>query len=111
MPELSDLYEQRRQRLVQILADHHADPEDYDHEVEEDVRPYISGDSLCEQFLCITLHDDKPYFLPDFGNRDGAELRAVEYINDDLFSEIPLAVVDLDSGKEWTPDWDSLQWK
>jgi hypothetical protein len=37
--------------------------------------------------------------------------RAVEYAADDIFAETPTAVVSLDSGQEFRPEWIGLPWR
>lgn len=103
----------RSERLLKLIESYGHTPHDYDEGEEEDPRPYISGEKACERWCCVTVNftsHGKPkwFFLPIFAERDAAELRAVEYAGDDIFEELPVAVVDLDSGEEYVVAWDSL---
>lgn len=106
----------RAERLLKLIESYGQKPTDYDEGEEEDPRPYISGEEECERFCCVTVNYTshgyaKWFFLPVFPKRDAAELRAVEYAENDLFEELPVAVVDLDSGETWTPEWGSLAFR
>lgn len=104
----------RTAELLAMMLEYQADPEDYDEGEEEDPRPYLNGESELERFACVTVNYsshgyEKPFFL-FFPERDAAELRAMEYVQDDIFEEIPVEVRDLDTGEKWMPDWSSLKW-
>lgn len=65
---------------------------------EEDLAELLYGEEPLLRWACVTQHDDYAYItLHD--TREQAEARGVEYVTDDLFSESPMAVADLDTGK------------
>lgn len=106
----------RLDRFAALIAEYHQSPEDYDEGEEEDPRPYFTGEAELSRFVCVTVNYSsqghaKFFFLPTFEERDAAELRAVEYAQDDIFEELPVAVVDLDTGEEFTPAWDALYFR
>lgn len=106
----SDEQARRRERFAALLAAHGQTPDDYDEEVEEDPRPYLYGDEPISRFVCVTANSGKTYFY-SFDSRGAAESRACEYADDSLFAETPVAVVDLDTGATWTPQWQDLPFR
>lgn len=58
-----------------------------------------------------SIYDTECEFLPKFDDIERAVARAVEYVTDDMFVELPAAVVDLDTGEVRVPDWSKLHWK
>lgn len=62
----------------------------------------LEPDRYCAITYCaITHHEDHHYLYPLYGTVRAAKARAVEFIVNDTFVEMPLAVVDLDTGKRW----------
>lgn len=102
--------EQRRDRLAALLAEYQQVATDYDAGEEEDPRPYLSGETPCGRFVCVTDHESKIFFLPTFATAEIAMARAVEYVHDDIWPELPVAVVDLDTGRRYYPDFGALPW-
>lgn len=100
----------RQERFAQVLERFGQTADDYDQGEEEDPRPYLSGEEECRRFCCITIHEGKVFFLPTFETREEAQGRAVEYAQDDVFPELPVGVLDLDTGDTFYPQWDSLPW-
>lgn len=103
--------ERRAAALAALMQEHRAEPDDYDAGEEEDVRPYLTGRRAPRRFVCVTEHNDKPFFLPTFDDAETAQARAVEYMYDDLFAEIPVAVVDLDTGERYYPEPWAMPWR
>lgn len=102
--------EARLEAFKALLQRYGATPDIYDAGEEEDPRPYLSGEKPCQRFVCVTMHAEKPFFLPRFDDAETARARAMEYATDDIFAETPVAVVDLDTGKVSVPRWDTLKW-
>lgn len=100
----------RLDRLRATVKSYGSSPDDFDEDVEEDIRPYYSGEKYPEKFLLVTANGDKPFFLTLETLAD-AFFRGVEYASNDIFIETPLEVVDLDTGTSWVPKWSSLQWR
>lgn len=101
----------RRAAFAALLAEWHAAADDYDTDCEEDPRPYLRGRLACRRFVCVTQHEGKPFFLPHFDTPTEAQARAVEYVNDDLYAEAPVCVVDLDSDQRWYPEMHRCPWR
>ena len=101
----------RRNAFIQLLEADGSSPSDYDQGEEEDPRPYLSGEKDLGRFVCVTLNwsssNGKLFYLPEFDTLDAAKARAELYDRDDLFEEIPVKVVDLDSGETFyaTPEY------
>lgn len=100
----SSLQEQRRQAFAELLKADGSDSEAYDRDEEEDPRPYLVGEKDLARFVCVTLNwsssHGKLFYLPEFDNFEKAQVRAEMYDRDDIFEEIPVKVVDLDTGEE-----------
>ncbi len=62
----------------------------------------LEPDRYCAITYCAITHDeDRHYLYPLYGTLRAAKARAVEFIVNDTFVEMPLAVVDLDTGRRW----------
>ena len=92
----------RKARLTQLAERYwieipDPDAEHYDSAATEDLAEYLCGDIHTDRWVAVTLHDSTSYFVKTFPTREQAEAYTIEYINDDLFTEAPVAVVDLDA--------------
>lgn len=56
-----------------------------------------------QRFAAVTGHGDFIYIYADFVNRCDAKKKAMENMLDGIFSETPIAVVDLDLWRFWEP--------
>lgn len=101
--------EERRQRveaLDKLLTEFSQRVDDYDEGEEEDLRPYFNGSVFPLPWACITQngtpgsYDYKTFFLL-LASREEAQARAEQFIEDDIFVELPIAVVNLDTGERW----------
>lgn len=104
----------REDKLLDLLKEYGMEPTDYDEGEEEDPRPYFNGEASCEKFVCVTVNytshgHAKYFFLPTFDTAEGAMVRAELYAHDDIFEELPVAVIDLDTGARYTPE--RIVWK
>lgn len=101
MPD--NLQERRLAAFVALLDADGSDAEDYDHEVEEDIRPLVAGEKEIGRYICVTMNlsfsEGKLFYL-SFNDLGQAISRAEEYDRDDIFEEFPVKVVDLDTGEE-----------
>lgn len=97
----------RLDRFAALIAEYHQSPEDYDAGEEEDPRPYFDGSRELERYALVTVnyssHGSAKFFFLAFDTRAEAESRGIEFATDDIFEELPVAVVDLDTGKTWEP--------
>jgi hypothetical protein len=109
MPESTSTL--RLEKLRALLDAYGQAPEDYAEGEEEDLRPYFDGTAEPAEWVCVTTHNEKAFFLPHFADAAGAMSRAVEFADDDIFAETPTAVVSLDSGQEFRPEWSGLPWR
>lgn len=100
----------RLDNFTQLMARFQQAPTDYDEGEEEDPRPYVSGEKELSRFCCVTVHRGKYFFLPTFDEAFDACNRATEFAYDDIFEEIPVAVVDLDEGREMIPLFRRILW-
>ena len=102
----------RIDRFIRLMTAYQQTPEDYDVEVEEDVRQYFGDDAVpLSRYVCVTEHDGKHFFYPVYEDIPTAAARAVEYAQDDIYTESPTEVHDLDSGCSYLPDWSSLRFE
>lgn len=77
----------------------------------EDYEAVLLGDIELTRFVHVTQAGNIVYVEPSAEDRESAFERAVENINDDIFEEAPIAVVDLDNGNTYFPQWKSLRWR
>lgn len=106
------IQEQRRAAFAKLIEAHSQEPDDYDDdEVEENPRPYLSGETRIGRFVCVTQHDEKVFFLPHFFDLEDAQARTWEYVGDDIWAETPVEVYDLDTDTTYRPVWESIQWR
>ena len=101
-----DQQTKRREVFADLLEAEGCLPTDYDEGEEEDPRPYLAGDEPLGRFVCVTKNwsshgEEKLFFLPVFDSLRLAKARAEEYCDDDIFEEIPVKIVDLDTGYRW----------
>lgn len=80
----------------------------------EDLKTYLDGTSVCGEWAAVTASagdsGEVVYVYPYYDTRDDAIERATRYMDDDILQEMPRAVVNLDTGETWTPDWAKLPW-
>jgi hypothetical protein len=65
----------------------------------EDLWEYLHGESHIDRWVAVTYHDGETggsHFVKTFETRQQAEDYTVEHTTDDMFTEVPIAVVDLD---------------
>lgn len=109
----------RIERFGTLMEKYQMSPEDYDEGEVEDPRPYFNGERECERYACVTMnwssHGYAKHFFLLFDSAEVAMARASEYDRDDIFEELPVEVVDLDTGDAWTPvvhyEWRKLSVK
>lgn len=69
---------------------------------EEDLHLYLFFDEANEKpepirrWCAVTSSGELTYLYPNWDTRSDAESRTVSYVDDDIYAESPLAVVDLD---------------
>lgn len=101
---MSDQQGLRRRAFADLLErdGYSADDYDDDPEIEENPRPYLSGETPLGRYCVVTLNwsssDGKWFYLPSFDDLQFATNRAEEYDRDSIFEELPIKVVDLDEG-------------
>ena len=105
----ADGYRRRREAFADLMEADGCLPTDYDEGEEEDPRPYLSGDVPCGRFVCVTKNwsshgEEKLFYLPIFDDLQEATNRAEEYCDDDIFEELPVKIVDLDSSRVYFPE-------
>jgi hypothetical protein len=95
----------RVDRLRALMDEFGQTPDDYDEGEEEDPRPYFNGEREPKKWACVTVnyssHGEAKHFFYTLPTLRIAKFRAGDFANDDIFEEIPVAVVDLDSGDRW----------
>lgn len=53
------------------------------------------------RYCAVTFAQDHRYVYPLYDTLAAAKAAAVEHVGDDIYAELPLEVVDLDTGKCW----------
>ena len=77
----------------------------------EDYHGVIAGDEPLTRFVHVTQSGSITYVEPSSDDLHAAFERAVENITDGLHAEAPLAVVDLDNGNTFRPQWAAISWR
>lgn len=80
---------------------------------DEDIQEYFDpiDSKTIEKYAVITRSGEFAYIKADAQYMSEAEADSVANINDPIYSESPCVFVDLDTGQEYYPDWNSLVWK
>lgn len=95
-----------------LLARYSIDPDDDSYSGAEDAKEFISGEREIRRFASVTVSGGEFWYVrADWATKDEAQSHAVSNIDDDVFAETPILVVDLETGQEWGPDWNSLNWQ
>lgn len=103
---MSELASKRKERLRR-LAVHYRIPirDEIDQCVtssEEDLLEYLEDEWHIDRWVSVTYNDSEGgiHYLKTFQTRDAAAEHSVEYVTDDIFTESPVALVDLDDPVE-----------
>lgn len=105
----------RRERFINLL-DQYAyptdpDEDDADSTGEEDALAHLAGEDPIERYAVVFVaKEDITSILARWSTLDAAKHGAVENVNDDIFAEAPLKIVDLDTGATFHPRFDTLAW-
>jgi hypothetical protein len=94
--------DRRRDALSKLAGEHLVDPADANSSG-EDLTAYLASPATIRRWAAV-MHAPETgivYLRPDFKDRDAAMAYAVELMGDLLYPEFPLAVVDLDTGKQF----------
>lgn len=65
----------------------------------------------CPRFLAVTARDDDTRYGYLCEVLTAAMVKAVENCGDTIAAEWPVAIVDLDTGRQTIPSWDDLPWR
>ena len=101
----------RLERYKDVLEKCGIDPDGDSYSGEEDAQLHISGEVPLARYCVVTQCGEFTYAKANCETLDCAKGCALEYINDDLFQESPVAIIDLDTGERLEPDFSTVQWK
>jgi len=108
--------EERRKKLAALgskfFIELRDEIEECDSASEEDLWEYLRGDKWIDPWVAVTYHDgdSSHYYLKTFATRREAEDYTIEHVTDDIFTESPVAVVDLDDPTEpWGKEYRLLR--
>lgn len=118
---MNELQTRRRETLVALASEFWLDEKEileqlasgrFTSTATEDLAPYLRPDDPVEieRFALVTKHDDGRFVMPDFDWLEQAFDRACRHVDSDVFTEYPVTVVDLDSGKRWLPGVPLFNW-
>lgn len=98
-----------------VLERHDIDPKDDSYSGGEDAAEYLAGDREIERFCVVTMANCGAetvltYAYSGCDSLENAKLAATANIDDNIYPETPLEIVDLDTGEILTPDWKSIVW-
>jgi hypothetical protein len=94
-----------------VLEEFYIDPEDIRYSGGEDAAEYLSGERPIERFCVVTVSGEFGYAYALDASLENAKERAMLNITDDCFAETPVAIIDLDTGKQFVPKWSTVQWE
>lgn len=104
--------ERRLAAFKAVCARFELDP-DADTTAAEDYHLTLEGEIQLTRFVAVTsTAGSEPivYVKPVDLLLKNAKLDAVRYINDGLYAEVPLAIVDLDTLEIFRPEWRDVPW-
>ncbi len=77
----------------------------------EDYQLVLDGDLPITRFVAVTTGGESiTYVAPAGDTLEEATAKAIAEITDRTYAEAPIAVVDLDNGNTYRPDWTSTKW-
>lgn len=91
---------------LRIQVSDNPDHEHYSYSGSEDAHPYVHGqEPITGPWCIVTEHDGDEqcfaYAYPGFHDLKAAQARGAEFIDDDMFDERPLFVVNLDTSERY----------
>lgn len=107
--EVKTTQQVRLEHLNKLIAEHLIDWDSFAEDVEEDLRPYLGCEKEISRWCALAEHGDRTFAYPCYRTLKEACERAVEYAHDSIYSEYPLAVVDLDRYATYYPAWSTLK--
>jgi hypothetical protein len=92
----------RREALSKLAKEHLVSPADLNSSG-EDLAAYLAMPATIGRWTAVTYAPESEvvYLRADFKDRDNAMAHAEQFMEDDLYPAIPLAVVDLDTGEQF----------
>lgn len=100
----------RRTAYAEVCKRFAINPKDPSTTAGEDAGLVLSGDEPCERYCVVTRNSDITYAYADDKSIEDAHTHAIRNVDDSIFAEIPVAIIDLHTGEERRPDWASLPW-
>lgn len=98
----------RRDRFEALMRHHWIEPDDdgpWPDGGAEDANGVLFGIDELPRYVAITTHDDCTY-LYAVADLESALVRLQEHVQDDIYSEDPYGVYDLDTGTFWAAEVD-----
>lgn len=99
-----------REAYAKVCERFAINPKDTSTAAGEDAGLILSGDEPCERYCVVTRNSDITYAYADDKTTEDARSHAIRNVDDSIFAEIPVAIIDLQTGEEMRPDWTSLPW-
>ncbi len=87
------------------------DPKDPSTTAGEDAGLILSGEDPCERYCVVTRNGDITYAYANDTTLEEAQARAIGNVNDSIHAETPIAVIDMNTGDEWAPNWRAMPWQ
>lgn len=84
--------------------------EPFSHTGAEDAAEFLANPETIKRFCVVTGSGEYAYAKPGFDSFEEARSGSVESVDDRVYCECPIAIVDLDEGKQWKPDWLNVPW-
>jgi hypothetical protein len=83
---------------------------------DEDIAAYFPSDTNpdpdeIDRWCAVTCNDNINYLYRYFDSKREAQLKALENVTDGIYPEIPVCIVNIDTGKSFEPNWERLTWR
>lgn len=108
MDHIKPLLESRRAAYRAVLEDHCIDPDDNRTSAGEDAKANLEASEM-GRYCLVTCGEVCHYAYP-IETFEYAKEKAFENVEDDIYPELPVCIVDLDTGEKWRADWKSVPW-
>ncbi len=115
MSSLTETKDQRQAMLKRIIESHQMELT-ASYSGAEDIAPFIAGELACAKWAVVTRGGEDRngfpliYVYAEDDSLGAAVEQASRNCTDDIYSEIPIEIVNLDTGEVLVPQYERLPW-
>lgn len=100
----------RLEAYKKLLEELSIDPTDDSYSGGGDAGIYCRCPGMIQRFAVHTVTGEYSYLYAKSDTFEEAQKLAMDHIDDNVYAETPVFIVDLDTGDRWLPHWPSLPW-